>query len=364
MDPEKSAADEVRFPAILPVRMQFRRADGTVIDDQVWPGKTRDVSTTGMSVFVHGSPELIEKLQAHATELRTEIDVEVGRRTLRMVGDCKWVKPSGKSGRALLGVEYLDARPTVAQTIAAYARRVQERPVVVRMAVGSLVVVLVVGAILYWQGYSARHAVIERVERQLQQATILKHDAALQLERTQREVIRLTDSADTKDEVLAAKEEELDRYRAKLEARRKRVGRLSVSLKDLKGSALPRRGRSAIYHFDRARNFADEDDNLAAALLEFERTVRIDSSFADAHLEIGTINELYGRNRRAIAAYGRYLELRSWASDAAEVRAKVAALKRDSGARGSSKPAPASLASSPPLSPPPPPPPSPESALP
>jgi len=325
-----AGSDDTRIPAVFPVRLQFRAQDGAPIVDEVWSASTRDVSRTGLSLRGIGDREVVVALSQNADSLRVDVDLDIGRRTVRVASSVQWLKVANPStGAYLIGVAFEDADAGMVDSIVEYARRVHHRPAVTRAVLATAVVAALVIGGLYWRAAGERQRAVAEVEGQLHEATEQKQAAALEVERKRREVERLKASTDTKDEELATKENQLSSLRAEFDTLRNTVGELAVSAEAVAEVDAPPEPDAA-YHLGRARVFAKEEDNLEAALVEYNRAVELDPELSEAYLEIANINDLFGRYKEAIAAYRRYLQLVPDTTFAEEIGQRIEDLRAES----------------------------------
>lgn len=322
--------NEVRIPAAIQVHLSFCNSGGEALDNEVYAGWTRDVSGTGLSITMHVSAKLAASLDENRDGLMAEIDLKMGSRTVRVKANCMWVKLSGDGPlrSCLVGVEYVGADPDLAASIHALARRVHHQPVVIRTVAAVVIVAVVLGGLIIWSSQGASRVAIAAAEKKLAEANGMKQDIVLELETTMKEAQELFHSAGASADDLKVKQAKIEILTANFEEMREQVGELSIALANARFEPPEAMQSNAEWHFDRAHDFSEEE-NLPAALIEYERTILLAPDLAEAHLEVALINDLYGRNQRAIKSYRRYLKLRPSAEDAFEIRQKINMLKHE-----------------------------------
>jgi hypothetical protein len=305
-----------RIPVGLAVELRFGELGAAP------EATTRDVSKTGMCVVVAGLPGGVEKALAEGAGADVLIGVALGRKRVELPGKITWQRKVGH-GEWVVGVEYAGA-PDIAAAVTAYAEHRLHRPRVVRgMAFAAALVLACFAAFFFWYE-DDRAEELASIDQKLSEATRLRTESAGHLEALRGEIAALRASTTSSAEELATKQKQLAAVQSKFETLRQQVGELSVSRENLKAQGAP----SGMEHLERGHRFSKEN-NLAAALIEYQRAVELVPDLAEAHLEIAVINDLYGRPAEAIESYRRYLALRPNALDAYEIRSTIKELESE-----------------------------------
>ncbi len=321
---------ETRVPVAVKVQAGFRDAQGDIVGGRIFAATTRDVSNTGMCLFVRGlSAELLEAIGSG--ELNVDVDFPMKGGAKRLAGRVTWAKPGpgGNPQNRYLGVVYRNHDADLAQRIVRRSEVLYARPRVIA-AVGMAAVVLIISGlgIHHWV-QSEQRAQVAQVSQQLKETIDKRHLAAVRLTEVRGELQQLQQDKESQGDVLQQKQNELKELQSDYRAMREQVGSLAVREADLAGS-LPSKTNQAEYYFQRGQKFASEN-NLAAALLEFERTTQIEPGYAEAYLEAAVISDLFGRGRKALELYQKYLTLKPKAIDGFEIRQNIADLIKELG---------------------------------
>ncbi len=325
----------VRIPAALPVMVLLRSAEGEPLEHNVRAAHTRDVNEGGLGLEIDGLPQALAEQLSTSRKVQLDIDARIGKRTLRLTGHSTWLRVSERRGQnvALVGVEFAEASLRTAQVLVRLAKKRAERSTRWRVITYASLFLAVAGAFVYWRVHVANLAKLASVESELtsvaHELTSVRASAQQgqsELAQSVGEVAGLRLMLADGEQKLAKKMQDLENVRIELAYARERLRDLTASLDAL--ARVPPAGleQSAVYHLERGRRYW-ERNNEAAALLEFERAVALDSSLAIARRELAEANYYFGRVDKALAEYRRYLVLAPKAEDAADILATIAEIE-------------------------------------
>ncbi len=324
-----AVAPGVRVPIALPAMVHFRTAGGEALDDEVRKGHTRDVNEAGLGLEVPAIPEAVATRLSSLKpgEVLLEVDVTVGRQTLRVSGRCTWLRVLDKHGthRCLAGIEYAtDSKP--AKRLVTLARGRERQLLRWRVAAGVTLAAALAAGFTYWRWYAGHVENLAAVERELEDVRAAEAQGSRALVKTSSELETLRADLADREEALARHDVETEELRDETLRLQAQLADVEKALRTVSLSTPAGMDQQAVWHLERARLFWDRNDE-AASLAEYDRAVRLEPTLAEAYLGLAEANMFFDRLEVAAKAYRRYLELRPGADEAVEVRATLAEIE-------------------------------------
>lgn len=324
-DRTPQTAPAVRIPAAIKLKVSFHDEQGIAMDPDVCTGVSRDVSATGVGFDIPSlSGPLATKLKESSPGIKVFIDIELPERTIRVRGKTLWLRvlANGNQERCVAGIEYEDLDPKLATTILTHANKLLGKPRFVKPLIAVVASLLLASSFLIWRVSNNNQAETLALEKELEDALLTKQQLADQLDKVRTDLDSINNNTNPDTNSLAEKKKALADLQKEFEATRNRVGALSVSLSNVRLPPPDDPEAKALFHMDRAYEFSRQE-NLAAAMIEFQQALEMRPNLPQAYLEMGTINELYGRNREAIRCYEKYIELKPDAIDAFDIKENI-----------------------------------------
>jgi tetratricopeptide (TPR) repeat protein len=334
-----------RIGATIPANIVFGTDEMSSFTGDIMAGFITDVSVSGLRCEVTELPDdMPAKLQQAGEHLRLEIDLELGKRNLRVSGKSAWLKISDEKGSKAcsVGVTYDDVDEGTRQFIADFATRQLKRPIDKRWWIVSVFLCLVVGALVHWQTQKEYIDLLQNQRIELSETLHLKNTLAKRLELAQQKsmvpsevdkavVSKSLQKARKKE--MAASIQEQKRLKNKIYDLTKRIGKLTNSLAKLETKKQGSSHKGANVHLNMAYKLSANGMNNNA-IRQLKKAIKVDTSFAEAYLEMGRLYEKLERKSDAVKAYKQFFKLRPKSHKARELRTYVHQLEDELGAGG------------------------------